>query len=356
MSSFDSRLPGALVISLDFELQWGVRERAGGPYAANLLGTHELVPRLLRLFEEYEIAATWATVGFLFASSREEREGYTPSVLPAYAKLELSPYGDATGEGERDDPLHFAPALIERIRETPRQEIATHTFSHYYCTEAGQTRESFAADLEAARAIAEARGLQLTSIVFPRNQHNPSYDEELISHGITAYRGNPDSWMWRFDDAADSATRGKRLARMLDTYVGAANEDCVPWSSVLRQSGLCDVRASRLLRPYSPSLRHLEGLRLRRIRRGLRAAARTGQIYHLWWHPHNLGINIDANLAFLRRILDEFARSRERFGMQSLSMAEVGALARAASGEVAANNPAASVERTVAIHADRISA
>jgi len=54
------RKPGALVISLDFELHWGVRDRlsAEGPYRANLLGARAAVPRMLALFEKYGVAVT----------------------------------------------------------------------------------------------------------------------------------------------------------------------------------------------------------------------------------------------------------------------------------------------------------
>ena len=64
---------GALVISLDFELHWGVRDKrpVDGPYRENLLGAREAIPRMLDLFEEFGVAATWATVGFLFAKNRD---------------------------------------------------------------------------------------------------------------------------------------------------------------------------------------------------------------------------------------------------------------------------------------------
>ena len=68
---------GALVISLDFELVWGVRGEFGadgGDYRPNLLGARNAIPRLLDLFAEFEISATWATVGMLMAHTREELE------------------------------------------------------------------------------------------------------------------------------------------------------------------------------------------------------------------------------------------------------------------------------------------
>src|SRR6185295_6210891 len=75
-----------------------------------------------------------------------------------------------------------------------------------------------------------------------------------------------------------------------------------------------DVPGSRYLRPYTPALRSLEPLRLRRITAGLEHAAATGAVFHLWWHPHDFGLHLHENLAFLRRILGCFARLRERHG------------------------------------------
>jgi peptidoglycan/xylan/chitin deacetylase (PgdA/CDA1 family) len=323
-------LPGALVVSLDFELQWGVRDRmVSGAYRRNLEGAREAIPRILELFREFDIAATWATVGFLFAESRDELRQFSPAIRPGYSDRFLDPYDDRLGVGEADDPLHFAPSLVDAIRRAPRQELASHTFSHYYCHEPGQTAEAFRADLQAACAIALAKGTRLRSIVFPRNQRTPAYDAILCELGFTAYRGNPNSWMWRFQGAHESASPPRRLARAWDTFFGSGHRDTVPWSEVLQPSGLSDVRASLFLAPFRPWLGRLESARLRRIRRGIRAAAERRELFHLWWHPHNFGAHVEENLRVLRGVLTEFDRCRARWGMESLSMASVADLARA---------------------------
>src|SRR5215472_13914167 len=76
--------PGALVISLDFELHWGVRDSASldENERARLLSARRIVPRMLDLFEEFSIHATWATVGLLFAHSRTEVEAFKPTRRP----------------------------------------------------------------------------------------------------------------------------------------------------------------------------------------------------------------------------------------------------------------------------------
>jgi hypothetical protein len=324
-----SHRPGALVVSLDFELHWGVRDHCppGSAYERNLLGAREVIPRVLQLFEEFEVAATWATVGFLFAHSRTDLQHFRPLELPGYHDPSLFPYDEPVGEDEESDPLHYAPSLIEQVRVTPRQEVATHTYSHYFCHEAGQTAEQFRADLAAACAIAAARGISLRSIVFPRNQHNRAYDTVLREAGIIAYRGNPHAWMWRFADREDGAGLAKRTARLADAYVDLTGDNTVGWDEVPQPGGLADVRASFLLRPFDPRFGRLEPLRLRRIRRAVRDAARRRRILHLWWHPHNFGAHPEECLRFLRSVLEEFALCRTDFAMQSLTMAEVADLA-----------------------------
>src|SRR5688572_25767733 len=145
---------GAFVISLDFELYWGVRDVLGvnGAYRKNLVGEHEAIPRMLELFEEFGIAATWATVGLLFADSKATFDEFRPAVLPRYNNVELSPYAEVFENSSAGNSIHHAPHLIDIIKKTPGQEIGTHTFSHYYCLEDGQTAESFDADIKSAVA------------------------------------------------------------------------------------------------------------------------------------------------------------------------------------------------------------
>jgi peptidoglycan/xylan/chitin deacetylase (PgdA/CDA1 family) len=321
-------VPGALIISLDFELHWGVRHAfpAHGSYRGNLLGERQVVPRILAMFREYEVAATWATVGFLFARSKDELEALSPVLRPQYADASLSSYREPIGNSEAEDKLHFAPSLIEAIHATPRQEIATHTFSHYFCREPGQNGETFAADLKSALAIAAQHGVRIRSIVFPQNQHNPAYDDVVIDAGICCYRGNARSWMYRASGAAGETPR-KRAARLLDAYVNISGPQTYPWEDLVNGCGsLCNLPASFHLRPFSPRFRHLQELHYKRLAGSIRRAAGEGEVIHIWWHPHAFGIHQQQNLDFLRRLLEEWALQRETHGMQSMSMAEAATL------------------------------
>ena len=171
-------MPGIFTVSLDLELYWGVRDaRSIASYESNLRGERDAIRGMLQLFDEHAVHATWATLGFLFYKNADELRSHLPEVLPDYRREQLSSYRylQEHAWSAADDPYHFAPEMIELIRDYDGQEIGTHTFSHYYCLEDGQTLEAFRADLKAALAAATSHGIPIASLVFPRNQSNAEY-------------------------------------------------------------------------------------------------------------------------------------------------------------------------------------
>jgi hypothetical protein len=67
----------------------------------------------------------------------------------------------------------------------------------------------------------------------------------------------------------------------------------------------------------------MDGLRLRRITNAMTEAAEKKRLFHLWWHPHNFGVNREQNLAFLGKIIAHFRHLRETRDMRSLNMSEL---------------------------------
>jgi len=316
-----ARNPPALVISLDFELYWGMRDHVElADYKENLLGVRQAVPALLELFGRYGIHATWATVGFLFCRNKQELLSSFPQLKPRYINSRLSPYDSLAqvGADESSDLFHYAPSLIAMIATAPFQEIGTHTLSHYYCLEPEQDAAAFRADLEMAQKLAAKWKIELRSIVFPRNQYGDPHLAVCRELGILAYRGNECSWIYEGRSWGQERVI-RRVVRLLDAYVNLTGQH----SFSVSPSQPSNLPSSRFLRPYSRRLRVLEGLRLKRILEGLDFAAHGGQAYHLWWHPHNFGKHLPENLAFLEKVLTHFAKLRQSHGMESLNMCEL---------------------------------
>lgn len=322
------KFPGAFVISLDFEIMWGVFDKPASKttYQANLHGVRKAIPAMLKLFRRYDVHTTFATVGLLFAESKKELLKYTPAHQPDYFNKMLSPYVNemkTVGENEEDDPLHYAFSLIKEIASEGMHELASHTFCHYYCLEEGQTRLAFEADIGVAVAIAKAKGFELKSMVFPRNQFNKAYLEIIKRYGFKSYRGNENSWMYDARNRDDERF-SRRIARLVDTYLNISGHHIYRWEAIVDDEGLYNIPASRFLRPYSKKLSFLEYWRLRRIKRGMLAAAKQRRVYHLWWHPHNFGTNLDKNIRFLEKILQYYQYLREKYRFESLTMSEAG--------------------------------
>ncbi len=315
--------PGSLVISLDFELHWGMHDKwTVEEYKANLDGARAAIDGTLSLFERYQIRATWATVGILFCDGRGDALAHAPTQKPAYDRPNLDPYPllARCGDDEAADPLHFAPSVVARIASADGQEIGTHTYSHYYALEHGQTSDQFAADIASACMVAERAGVTLSSIVFPRNQVCREYLDVCRKAGIVAYRPNRETWMQTPRPSRDES-RFRRALRLTDTYLPLEGDVVRP---SIDPSGVVAVPSSRQLRPVGTRRSPLEDLLQRRILAGMRQAATTGAVYHLWWHPHNFGAAVGRNLEQLEVILKHHASLRARHGMRSESMGDVG--------------------------------
>jgi peptidoglycan/xylan/chitin deacetylase (PgdA/CDA1 family) len=332
-------------ISLDFELHWGgfekwplrisdskfqipnSHESNGKDYAQYFLNTRHVIPEMLGLFENSGVHVTWATVGMLLQETKDELLRNSPSLKPSYKERKLSAYHYirevGIGENEEHDPFHYAPSLVRQIISTPYQELGTHTFAHYYCNEEGQSHEQFRADLQAAQRAAEKFGRRLKSLVFPRNQFNDDYLRICAEEGITSVRSNPLDWFWEIKSTL-SESGWKRLNRGMDAYLPIGEKNTYPLNSLRYKKGypIC-IPASRLLRPYRKKELFLNDLKIRRIKSEMQRAAQRGEVYHLWWHPHNFGNFPEQSLEALKEILKHYIKCRETFGMISLNMGEI---------------------------------
>ena len=317
----------AFIVSLDFEQHWGLYDHSTvDDCRRELDGGRQAIPRILERFEKAGIHASWATVGLLLCEGREDALREYPD-HPPYRELDVRVRDviERSGESERHDPYHYAVSLARQVASVPGQEVATHTFSHFYCLEPGPSVDDFENDLRAAKRIASRHGLDLTAIVFPRNQYTAAHVAACRRQGIKAFRGNPDAAPYapRTDDATTSWTR---LARLADAYVELVPSDKI-LSRPVDEGGIVNVPASRFLRPMSRLDRPLKRLRLRRIQREMSRAAEKGACYHLWWHPHNFGTYAEDNFALLDAVLSHFESLRRDRGMVSLNMTEAAALA-----------------------------
>lgn len=323
-----SKPNGKFVISLDFELMWGVRDLPiRTSYAPNINGVWEVIPKTLALFKAYNIKSTIAVVGFLFFKDKKSLEEAVPARTPSYKDDNLSPYQgyfNSLKNVEEKDYYHFCPELIEKIKAKNEHEIASHTFCHYYCLEEGQTEVEFASDLEAFNEVASKNGINIQSIIFPRNQYNPAYTATLQKAGIRAYRGNETSWLFTPKTGSERGLL-RKIGRFLDRYINLSGHNTYSFAQIANTSPY-NIPSSRFLSPYQPKLSVLESLRLQRILSGMTHAAKNNLVFHLWWHPHNFGTHQNENLLLLEKILKHYKFLNITYGFESITMSQLAKL------------------------------
>ncbi len=310
---------GTFIISLDFELFWGIFDKADVSKKSNYFdNTLAAIPDILKLFDTYDIQATWASVGFLFYNNITDLKKHLPDRIPNYKNKRLSAYHYIeTRYDEKYKKYHFAPYLIKKIIQTKGQEIGSHTLSHYYCLAEGQNIDDFEADLKQHIAVAKRFGITLKSLVFPRNQYNQAYEDVLSKYGIQYIRTNPDVWYW---DTTKKENLLTKIFRTADAYLPLHNT-LLDFNDI-KKNKIIKIPASRFFRPLSP-YKILNKLRLNRIKKEMTRAAMQKKIYHLWWHPHNFGSNPEEALRELTELLQHFQYLRHKYKFKSHSMSSI---------------------------------
>lgn len=283
--------PGTVVVSVDAELGWEFHSLPSPPpnrVAAARTGWL----RLLELFDEYELPASWGIVGHLYL---EDCDG-------EHADHPMGPewFGRERGAWADRPELRFGQGLIDRVVDADQpHELCAHSFSHVLFDHPETTPAAARAELS---LLERAAGQSFDSFIFPHN--GVGHRDALAEAGYRCYRG--------LAPTRSDAGPVSRLRKLVRAVAGAAP---VVTPSV-DEYGLVNVPASLYLFDMEGAVR--AGLELlgedpvvRRARRGVDAAARTGRLCHLWLHPNNL-----RNRRHVRRLekVLEYVAKREAAG------------------------------------------
>ena len=323
-------MKGHFVISLDYEIHWGVFDkRSVEAYRENLINVGKVIDRLLELCDKYDVKITFSTVGFLFAKDKSELLKYAPKNKPTYHVEKFSPYPliDTIGENEEEDPYHYGLSGIKKIINNGNHEIGTHTFCHYYCHIPGQTIEQFDDDINSAKNIAKSIGVDIKSLVFPRNMIDAHKASDipilnvLKKHGITSFRGKENSIIYNIHTTKFYKNwLIFKVLKFLDAYVSLTGPNTYDVLKINTNTDVVNLPSSRLFRAYSNKFKRFEVFKLKRIKRAMTHAAKKNEMFHLWWHPHNFGAQTDENFKNLEYVFKTYKELNNTYGFQSETM------------------------------------
>ena len=251
---------GSLTISIDLELAWGNWDNLSSHHIEHIYsGERIITTRLLEIFDRYEIPVTWAFVAALLD-------------FKSAAKMP----GDKT--------LWYAPDLIEKIcvaRVT--HDLGSHGGRHRYFDD--MTEQQCIEDLQFAAHIHKTNDLSLRSFVYPRNK--VARTELLAGVGVAVFRGQDKAW---HQNIRNRHVVLGRVANLLDKMVPIAPQAVMPE----RVGGVRNLPGSMLLLSRDGVRRFVHPLVMSaKLEKGLQAAVRSKNVFHLWFHPSNFWCNTD---------------------------------------------------------------
>ena len=312
---------GSFVISLDFEIGWGLVDHSKEYILAykesNTKNAVIALGRIRETLKKYNMKLTVCYVGAIGLKDFDDFIMKAPA-SPSYTRHGLSPQQmlEDLKELKEQPELFFQPDVIRSLAEDDMIELGTHTFIHYFCAEPGQTLNEFENDIKTAVVNAPK---PLKSIIFPRNQVEQCYLSICKKYGFTHYRGMRENALWKIGPKKKGYSL-RRALRLIDTYIPLIGSNSY---NVVDNECLRDIPGSAFLRPYSKKLHFLEGLKTWRICWSMKRAARKGEVYHLWWHPHNFGANMDRNIEELEKICKCYVKLNKKYAMESRFMSEL---------------------------------
>ncbi len=270
---------GALTISIDLELAWGVWDNVT-PDRLRMVESAErpICEALIELFDRYQVRATWAVVAAL-----------------------LDEKSSNSRPGSRS--CWYAPDIIERlVSAKTAHEIGSHGGRHIYFD--GISAADARDDLSFARDVHRTQALQFDSFVFPRNA--VGHLAVLANAGLRTFRGPDVGWARAVPDFGKTLGR---VANLVDKILPIRPRTV----TAAKHEGLADIPGSMLLMGRN-GLRRFVLPQVTRVKlaAGLERARRTGEVFHLWFHPSNFYYRRDEQFATLAWFLDRAADEASR--------------------------------------------
>jgi hypothetical protein len=310
--------PGVFTLSLDTELAWGTFDVGRiAQYEEAYRRTPAVVEELCSLFETYSIPATWAVVSHLLVDC-DGTGAHTDRTPPRFDWID-DWFGQLPCSTGLDRDLWYAPSIVARIRDCAvDQEVGLHGATHMQLGAPGCSRRNAQEEVRAGVATFEDCGIKVESFVYPRN--DVRHVDVLAEHGIHAYRAVDARWYER---------RGVDPVRPVCRFADEASRLTPPAIEPLVHDDVVGIPGSQVFRPTQGGWRFTPpGSSVARARKGLRRAARTGRVFHLWFHPFNLAGVPTTDLERLERVLETARELADEGVLECRPMREVAALAR----------------------------
>jgi len=251
-------------LSLDTELLWGRKNLTWQAFQKRAVVTKKIViPQLIALFKKHSFPVTWAVVGKLLEPGSQ---GWS------------------------------YPELVDKLKETPHQEIACHSYCHPEFTYLSPKEAE--KEISICKTIAKNSKLRFTSFVFPKNKI--AHLSLLKKAGFINYRG------------ADKNNNELLFPRFPPVYQPTMK------AGLVNIPGSMYLVSARGLRKYIPM-----SLRFLKIKLGIKHAIQKKAIFHLWFHPIDISDRPEAFLKLLENTIQYTKKVAKNQQIKVLTMNQI---------------------------------
>jgi hypothetical protein len=313
---------GSVVLSLDAELAWGFHDHETTPDSRGDAARESWL-RLLELFDEFDVPATWAVVGHLFLNSCDGEHADYLRTAGSDADDPESEESSADDRFDRDpgtwegrDEAWYGSKLIDAIEAADADhDVGIHTFSHVDMSQV--SREVAAAEVRESVELVEERGLSAESFTFP--DECVAHRDVLAAYGVRSYRaGRPRRWYETGLLGAAVELLGWPTGTVSPTLVEPEEDDY----------GLVSLPASLHLfgfegRTRDAVARLTEDPVVEATKQGIDRAATENGVFHVWFRPNDLTDERDFDR--VEATLEHLAAVRDRTDLSVETMADVAA-------------------------------
>lgn len=291
-----------IAISLDFEMLWGFMPnptRVDSRYLRNIENVPKVVDMLLSIFDKHNCISNWAVVDAMRFHSFSEVYNFLESA--GLLDYFISEIGDFSRHAATfGNEMLFAPNLVRKVEKNPRTNIGSHSFTH---TPFSFSSKAATLDILASSYHSLIRKKPRKFYIFPRNEYNSDLISCLSDNHFKSFRSETNSPLY---GTSRFGVRPQRVLRYVDAYIKIIDPSLSPNSNLL-------VKAHQGTMFVRSQCANSIGINLqaKRIISHVDTCVKRGVVPHLWWHPHNMGGNLEYSERLLGLLLTQLKNKYE---------------------------------------------
>jgi len=297
---------GVFLLDIEIELAWGMMtapsfklmDKEKAELAARRIRDH--LGEVLSLLEKYRVPVTWDIVGHVILDRCERHSElklpHADMPRPSYRWMEKDWYWFDPCRTLVEDPAYYGRDITDSVirfvsKAAVEHDVGCHSFSHVVFGDENCSERVAQAEVEKCVALLRDNyEIRPSVFIFPRN--SVGHLDVLRKSGFNVFRGIIPYAVGYSESKAGLANSLRKYTSLALQFASFHLRTTPPLVMPIEEQGLINIPASFCYSkpPFIP-LSAVVG----RAKKGIRKAAETKKIFHLFTHDINFGLVDDAH-------------------------------------------------------------